>query len=500
MTDRSFRGRRAGRAIALAVTTMAVMVAGCSFIPEHQRPAAPIPTAYPASSQGAPGTTKAEAPAPADVAWQDFFGDERLRQLIQIALDNNRDLRVAVLNVEQARAAFQIRQADLVPTISAGAQATRSYTPSTLSITGAPLLYNTLGASVGITSYELDLFGRVRALKDQALAQFFATEENRKAAQISLVASVANAYLAMIADDALLRLTEQTLATRDESFRLSKLRFDNGVASEIDLRQAETLVESARASMVALRRQRQLDENTLVLLLGQALPPDLPPAQALTQQTMLADVPPGLPSDLLVRRPDIRAQEQQLVAAEANIGAARAAFFPRIALTGSFGFGSRELNQLFEGSSRQWSIGPALSVPIFDGGRNRATLDSARVQRDIMVAQYEKTIQSAFKEVSDALAGSATLGEQLGALRAQVEAESQRLKLAELRYKGGASSYLDLLDSQRSLYAAQQTVIQTQLAQLQARVTLYRALGGGWQEPMAANAAGAAPTRTRVTE
>ncbi|MFT4101279.1 MAG: efflux transporter outer membrane subunit [Burkholderiaceae bacterium] len=497
MTDRSFRRRGASLAVALAIATMA---AGCSFIPAHERPAAPIPAAYPASSQGAPGTTKADAPAPADVAWQDFFGDERLRRLIQIALDNNRDLRVAVLNVEQARAAFQIRQADLLPTVNAGAQATRSYTPSTLSVTGSPLLYNTLGVSVGITSYELDLFGRVRALKDQALAQFFATEENRKAAQISLVASVANAYLAMVADDELLRLTERTLATRDESFRLSKLRFDNGVASEVDLRQAETLVEAARASMVALRRQRQLDENTLALLLGQALPADLPPSQALGEQTMLAEVPPGLPSDLLVRRPDIRAQEQQLVAAEANIGAARAAFFPRIALTGSLGFGSRELNQLFEGSSRQWSIGPALSVPIFDGGRNRATLESARVQRDIMVAQYEKTIQSAFKEVSDALAGSATLGDQLGALRAQAEAESQRLKLADLRYKGGASSYLDLLDAQRSLYTVQQSVIQTQLAQLQARVTLYRALGGGWQEPMVASVESAVPARTRISQ
>ncbi|MFT3804192.1 MAG: efflux transporter outer membrane subunit [Burkholderiaceae bacterium] len=497
MTDRSFRRRRASLAVALAIATMAT---GCSFIPAHERPPAPIPAAYPASSQGAPGTTKADAPAPADVAWQDFFGDERLRRLIQIALDNNRDLRVAVLNVEQARAAFQIRRADLFPTVNVGAQATRSYTPSTLSVTGAPLLYNTLGASVGITSYELDLFGRVRALKDQALAQFFATEENRKAAQISLVASVANAYLAIVADDELLRLTEQTLSTRDESFRLSKLRFDNGVASEVDLRQAETLVEAARASMVALRRQRQLDENTLVLLLGQELPADLPPSQALGEQTMLAEVPPGLPSDLLVRRPDIRAQEQQLVSAEANIGAARAAFFPRIALTGSFGFGSRELNQLFEGSSRQWSIGPALSVPIFDGGRNRATLESARVQRDIMVAEYEKTIQSAFKEVSDALAGSATLGDQLSALRAQAEAEAQRLKLADLRYRGGASSYLDLLDAQRSLYTVQQSVIQTQLAQLQARVTLYRALGGGWQEPMVASAESPAPARTRISQ
>lgn len=506
MTER--RKPRLAAAVALSVAA-----AGCSMIPRYERPAAPVAADWPAAV--APTAKAADAGAmpsaardgqagqrgltpAADIAWQDFFGDPRLKRLIELTLSNNRDLRLAVLNIEQARAAFQIRRADLFPTVAGAAGAQRVHTPAELSPSGRETTINEFSASVGVSSYELDLFGRVRSLNQQALAQYFATEENRKAVQISLVSSVANAYLAVVADDELLKLTRDTLNTRVETFKLSKLRFDSGVASELDLRQAETLVESARASLVQLQRQRMLDENALVLLVGQSLPADLPAPQPLIDQTMLAQIPAGLPSDLLTHRPDIRALEQQLIAANANIGAARAAFFPRIALTGSFGYESLELSNLLKSSQQFWNIGPSLSVPIFDGGRNRANLESAQVGRDIAVAQYEKAIQTAFREVSDALAGNATLGSQLDALKAQAVAEGKRFSLSELRYKGGAASYLDLLDSQRSLYAVQQQVIQTQLAQLQNRVTFYRVLGGGWQESDQP-AAGAMPAPTRVT-
>ena len=507
MVPVSFPGR-IGRLA--AGVSLALVLGACSLTPRYERPAAPVAQDWPAglrqtAQQGAP-TEAAQAagqpapaavtaaPAPADVPWQDFFGDERLKRLLELGLANNRDMRVAALNIEQARAAYQIQRASLLPAISAAGSATRTRTPQDLSLTGAPVISDTLGLNVGLTSYEIDFFGRVRALRDQALAQFLAMDESRKSVQISLVASIATAYLSTVADDELLKLTQETLATREESYRLSKLKFEAGAASDLDLQQADTLVQSARAALAQLKRQRQLDENLLVLLVGQPLPADLPPSQGLVGQTMSAEVPAGLPSDLLFRRPDIRAAEEQLIGANANIGAARANFFPRISLTGSYGFGSRDLGDLFERNNNQWSFGPSVSLPIFDGGRNRATLQSAQVGRDIAVAQYEKAIQTAFREVSDALAGAATYDEQLNALKAQAQAEGQRFKLSDMRYRAGAASYLDLLDAQRSLFVVQQTVIQTQLAQLLNKVALYRSLGGGWKDEGAmAQAAPRAP-------
>ena len=482
-----------------AGVALAAVLGACSLTPRYERPAAPVPTDWPgglrqAAQQGAPteaaqasgqvaSTPAAEPPpAPADVPWQDFFGDERLKRLLELGLANNRDLRVAVGNIEQARAAYQIQRAGLFPGVNANASATRSRTPQDLSLTGRPTVANVLGLNVGVASYEIDFFGRVRALRDQALSQFLALDETRKSVQITLVSSIASAYLSTVADDELLKLTQETLATREESYRLSKLKFDAGAASDLDLQQADTLVQGARAALAQLKRQRQQDENLLVLLIGQPLPTDLPPGQGLVGQTMLAEVPAGLPSDLLFRRPDIRAAENQLIGANANIGAARANFFPRISLTGAYGFGSRDLGDLVQSNNGQWSFGPSISLPIFDGGRNRAGLESARAGREIAVAQYEKSIQTAFREVSDALAGAATYDEQLSALKAQAEAEGKRFTLSDMRYRAGASSYLDLLDAQRSLFQVQQTVIQTQLAQLLNKVALYRSLGGGWTE------------------
>lgn len=457
----------------LTALAAAGVLAGCSLAPKYERPAAPVASTYPLPpAQG--GT------AAADVAWQDYFADPVMRRLIAAALQNNRDLRVAVLNIEQARAQYRVRRADEFPTLNAQAFATRA--PS--AVTGN--MGNTFSVGLGISAWEIDFFGRIASLKDQALAQYLATEEGRKAAQISLVAAVANAWLTLLADEDLLEITRQTLATREESLRLTKLRFDNGASSELDFRQAETLAQGARVTLAQQRRQRMLDENALVLLLGQPLPVETPAGSSGSTLAAVQGFPPlpaGLPSDLLVRRPDVRQAEQLLIGANANIGAARAAFFPRIALTASAGSVSNELSGLFKGGSGAFSIAPSLVLPIFDAGRNQANLDSSRAGRDIAVAQYEKSIQTAFREVADALAGNATLGEQLQAQQAQADSEAARLKLSDLRYRNGIASYLDLLDAQRSFFTTRQAVVQTRLAQLQNQVTLYKTLGGGWTEP-----------------
>jgi len=366
-----------------------------------------------------------------------------------------------------------------LPTV--GAQATLTREPNSSGNPRGNISIYTAG--IAVTSYELDFFGRVRNLSDAALAQYLSTEEARKTAQMSLIASVATAYLNMLADDELLRVTQLALATRQDSLKLTKLKFDNGAASELDFRQAESLYQAARVALAQQTRQRALDENALVLLLGQAMPPDLPDGLPLTAQHMAGDLPAGLPSEVLVRRPDVRAAEQQLIAANANIGAARAAFFPRITLTGSAGSASSSLGGLFKSGSGAWTFMPPAVLPIFDAGRNSANLASAKVSRDIAVAQYERAIQSAFREVSDALAGRATFGDQLAAQEAQTRAAEVTMRLSDLRYRNGAASYFDVLDAQRSLFTAQQALVQTQALQAENLITLYKALGGGWSNP-----------------
>jgi NodT family efflux transporter outer membrane factor (OMF) lipoprotein len=457
----TFRPRRAVLALALG----AALVSGCSMIPKYERPAAPVPGDWPQAS--APAGTPA-----ADVPWQQFFADARLQQLVGAALANNRDLRIAVLNIEQARAQYDIRRADLLPTLGGAVGAARAPNAN-------GKLANSYSVGLGFSAWEIDLFGRIASLSQAALAQFLATQEGRNAAQISLVSSVANTWLSIIADDELLALTRETLTTREESLRLVRLRFNNGVTSELDLRQAESLTESARVSLAQLARQRALDVDALALLIGQPVPPETL-TQVTTASLAFPDVPAGTPSDVLTRRPDVRQAEQQLVAANANIGAARAAFFPRISLTSAVGTASGELSGLFKGGSWAFTASSQLLQPIFDAGRNRAGLASATVGRDIAIAQYERAIQSAFREVADALAGRATFGEQLRAQAAVAEAEAVRYRLSDLRYQNGVASYLDLLDAQRSLFAARQALVQTRLQQLQNQVLLYRALGGGW--------------------
>jgi len=462
----------------------ALLLAGCmNLAPKYERPAAPVASTYASelAPAGAPGA-KVEATAAADLDWQRFFADPRLKKLIELALVNNRDLRVAILNIEQARATYRIQRADEWPTVGAGASVQRS-------VAAPGSVINTYSVGLQVTSYELDLFGRVRNLSQAALSQYLATEEARKATQISLIASVATGYTSLLADDELLRVTRDTLKTREDSFQLTKLRFDNGATSEVDLRQAEQLLEGARATLAQTQRQRAQDENALVLLLGQPLPADLPAGLPLAQQQAVAELPAGLPSDLLTRRPDLRSAELQLQSANASIGAARAAFFPSISLTANAGTASTELSGLFKSGSWAFTGSASVLQTIFDAGRNQANLDSAKAGKDIAIAQYEKAIQTAFREVSDALAGRATLGEQLRAQTAQARAAQTTFELTDLRYRNGAASYLDVLDAQRSLFSARQATVQVQALQTQNLVTLYQVLGGGWTEPARATEA-----------
>jgi multidrug efflux system outer membrane protein len=461
--------------MALAGASVAFALAGCmSLAPDYHRPAAPVAPDYPPLPMAA--SAPASGVAAADVDWQRFFADERLKRLIALALDNSRDLRIAVLNIEQARATYDIRRTDAWPTVGVGINAQREPGP-----TGRPINVYAVGAAV--SSWELDLFGRIRSLSDAALAQYFATAEARKAVQTSLIASIATTYFSMLADDELLRITQETLASREDTLRLTKLRFDSGVSSELEYRLAESLLESARATYAQGVRQRAIDEDALVLLVGRPLPPDLPAGLPLDAPLLTTELPSGLPSELLERRPDIRSAEQNLRAANANIGAAKAAFFPHIALTANFGTASGQLSGLFQGGTWAFTGTASALETIFDAGRNQANLDVARVNRDIAQAQYERTIQTAFREVADGLAGRATLIEQLRAQVAQANAEGIRTRLTDLRYFNGAASALDLLDARRSLFAAQQAVVQVRAAQVQNLVGLYRALGGGWTEP-----------------
>ena len=445
-----------------ATAVAAMLLAGCSFIPTYQRPEAPVAAAFPQTGADA-GTAATELP------WTDFLPDARLRALVDMALHNNRDLRVAVLNVEQTRALLGVQRADQWPSVGAGFTAGRAPVAN-----GKEVSSFSLGLSV--SAFELDLFGRVKSLSQAALARYLASDEGRRAAQVALIATVANADLALRADDELLAVTARTLASREEGLKLVRVKFDGGVVAEPELRASESLVAAARASLVALQRQRQQDLNALVLLLGQPLPATLPVVPALAA-TVFADLPAGLPSEVLLQRPDVRQAEQLLIASNANIGAARAAFFPRITLTGSAGVASSQLSGLFDNTA--YTFTGQLLAPLFDAGRNQANLSASRTAREIAVAQYEKAVQTAFREVADALAGRATLGEQWAAQQAQADAEARRLELAELLYRGGVASQLDRLDAERSTLAALQAVVQLQLARLQNAVQLYRVLGGG---------------------
>ncbi|MBO9644565.1 MAG: efflux transporter outer membrane subunit [Pseudacidovorax sp.] len=474
----------------LAPVALAAALAGCSLMPAYERPALPVQDAY-AGDAG-----KATEQPVADLGWRDVFRSPQLQQLIDMSLANNRDLRVAVLNIEKARAQYRVQDAARWPTVNATASGTGSRTPADLSSTGDVLVAHQSSVSLGLSAYELDLFGRVRSLSAQALQEFLSTTEARRTTQVTLVSEVATAYLTLAADQDQLTLARQTLADQSEALSLQQRLQDLGQASALTVSQARTSVETARVDVERYTGQVAQDRNALVLLIGPPVKADLLPdsltaATDLTQGP-LAAIPPGLPSQLLQRRPDIVEAEHDLKAANASIGAARAAFYPRISLTASAGTASSELSHLFKAGSGSWSFVPQLSLPIFDAGTNRANLAAAQASRDIAQAQYEKAIQTAFREVSDALAQRSTLSRQMDAQQALVDASAESYRLSQARFKAGVDSHLTVLSSQLSLYAAQQNLIATQLSQMTNLVTFYRTLGGGWSErsePVVAQAA-----------
>ena len=462
----------------LSVVLAATLTGACTMIPDYQRPAAPVPTTFP---NAAPSESPATVPPADAIAWRDYFADARLREVIALALDNNRDLRVAALNIEKARAQYRIQRADLFPAIGATASQTVQRLPGELTSSGEAETSRQYSATVGMSAYELDFFGRVRSLNAEALETYLGTEEARRSAQISLVAEVANAWLTRAADRERLALARGTFETRQQSHELTRRLFEAGAVSALDLHQAQTLLESARADAARYRSFVAQDENALALIVGAPLPAELLPDRLPDTTSAVAELPAGVPSEVLTRRPDILQAERSLRAANASIGAARAAFFPSISLTAAAGTASSTLGGLFDGGSGIWSFMPQIRIPIFEAGRLRASLDVAEVQRDINVAQYEKAIQSAFREVADALAERATLTEQLDARRALVDATAAGFRLSEARYKGGVDSFLGLLDAQRTLYGAELDLIGVRLSAAANGVMLYKALGGGWQ-------------------
>lgn len=466
--------------IKYSILILTLVLAGCSTMaPKYTQPAAPVPAAWSATQASqAETTTTAQKPV-ADIPWQEFFVDEPLRKLIALALENNRDLRVAALNIERFQAMYQIQRSDLFPKVDASAGASYQRIPETLSGTGQSVTTHQYSVGLGVSSYELDLFGRVRSLKDQALKQYLATEQARRSVQISLVSQVAVGYLTLAADRERLQLAKETLTSQQSSYQLTRSRFEAGVSSALDLNQSQTSADTARVDIARYTTLVAQDENALNLVVGSPVPAELLPPALSETLTALKNVTPGLPSDVLLRRPDILQAEGQLKGANANIGAARAAFFPRITLVSSVGFGSDELSGLFKGGAFAWSFAPRISLPIFDAGANRANLKVAEVDRDIMVAQYEKAIQTAFREVADALAQRGTIDEQVAAQQSLTDATSESYRLSRARYDKGVDSYLVVLDSQRSTYSAQQNLISVRLARLANLVTLYKVLGGG---------------------
>ncbi|MEG1373165.1 MAG: efflux transporter outer membrane subunit [Comamonas sp.] len=464
----------------VAAAMAAVALSACNLAPKFVQPALSVPDAVSAQA-GTPAV--ANAPALSYAQAQAWIQSSQLREVVALALTHNRDLRIAVENIEKARAQYGITRADLLPSITAQGQGTRSRTSADLNSSGQSSISEQFTAQLGFTSYEIDFWGRVRNLSEAGLQAFLQSEENQRNVQIGLVADVSNAWLSLAGDMARLQLAKDTLASREKAYALTKRMFEIGSTSGLVLAQNLSTVETARADVAAFTSQVARDRNALQLLVGGVVAADLlPNAQTLVvadaNNLALLPVPEQLPSSVLLKRPDVQAAEHNLRAMNANIGAARAAMFPTISLTGSVGSGSRELDALFGSGNGTWSFMPQIRLPIFDGGRLRAGVDVANANQRIAVAQYEKTVQTAFKEVADALADRAQWGERLGAQTGMVQATQKAFDLSEARFQAGVDNYLTVLDAQRSLYAAQQTLITLRLAEQTNRTTLWKVLGG----------------------
>lgn len=460
---------------------MSSFIAGCSLAPEYKRPDSPVSDSWP-KGEAYKGIESVSAEMSAsDIKWKDFLVNDQLQKVVELSLKNNRDLRVAALNIEKTRALYQIQRSELFPNVRATGSKFTQGLPESLSGVKDDSVTTQYALNVGVSSYELDMFGRIASLKDKALEQYLATEQARSSAQISLVAEVTAAWLTLAADHERLKLAKDTLKAQQETYDMIKRRFEVGASSELDLRQVQTRVEAAKIDIARYTGKVAQDENALILLVGSSVPADLMPSELGTIESKsgaLKDVKAGLPSDVLLKRPDILSAENQLKAANANIGAARAAFFPKISITGTYGVASGQLSDLFS-SSQAWTFSPQISVPIFDGGLNQANLEAAEADQKIAVAKYEKTIQTAFREVADALAQRGTVDDQMKAQKSFLEATSESYRLSDARYKSGIDSYLNVLDAQRSLYSAQQSMIDVRLQKLSNMVTLYKVLGGG---------------------
>lgn len=459
----------------LLLLGMAIVPLGCTMAPKYTRPDAPVSTDWPtgtAYKDAAPG-----APIASEIPWRQFFADPRLQQLIETALNNNRDLRVAALNVERMRAIYGIQRAELLPTLDAVGAASHQRVAADLSLTGKPMRVEQYSVNLGILAWEIDFFGRIRSLKEKALEEYLSTEQARRSAQILLITEVANAFLALAADRDGLQLTQSTLQSQKATYDLIRNLCDKGVSSELDLFRAQSRVDAARVDAGLYERLVAQDENALSFLVGAAVPNDLLPA-SLSEVAPSMEISPGVSSEALLNRPDILQAEHILKAANADIGAARAAFFPRIALTSTIGTASDELSGLFKSGSNTWNFAPQAALPVFDA-RLGPALEATKAQQKIIQAQYEQSIQRAFREVADALAVQGTVDEQIVAQQSLVQAVAETYRLSNVRYIGGIESFLSVIDAQRSLYAAEQRLISLRQTRLANQVVLYAALGGG---------------------
>jgi len=452
----------------LALATLLALSGCANFAPVYSRPEAAIPRIMEGAHSDA-----------ATLEWASFFGNLRLRDAVHLALQNNRDLRIAALNVELSRASFKSTDASRLPTVGATAGVTNTQLGTTHSL------------QLALSSYEIDLFGRVKNLSESAQQALFASDETRRSTQISLVAEVALAWLNWAADLERQRLAQETLDSRIQTFDLIRRQYNLGATTGLALAQAASTRDSAQVDLSGYPAAIAQDRNALELLLGAALPEALAPqaedAAAASPVSALVEVPSGVPSAVLLNRPDVLSAEHNLIAANANIGAARAALFPTISLTGSSGFSSSALSDLFAAGNGVWSLAPTISVPVFDAGAGQANVRSAEVSRDIALAKYEKTLQTAFSEVANALAIRSTLAERLQAQKALLASTSRELELAQIKWRLGSTTLLDVLDAQRALYAAQQSLIALQLTEQSNRINLYKTLGGGWKNTPSAS-------------
>ena len=469
----------------LAVSTIALL-SGCSLVPDYLQPAMPTPQSWSGGEYVKENAAIREGEKKwGDVAWKDYFTNPAMQKMIGQALENNRDLRVAVLNVEAARAAYGVQRSELFPSIDANGSGSVQRIGRTMSAQTADkgMINRSYGLTADVTAWELDLFGRVRSLNEQALEQYLATEEAHKASQITLIAEVANAHLTLLADKKLLNLTKETFEAQKKSLELTERIFQLGMGNELEVSQAKSALETARVNQAIYARLVEQDKTALMVLLGGPVSDDLIDAAVdLDQIAFIEKLPVGLPSDVLRNRPDVVAAEHNLKAANANIGAARAAFFPIISLTANGGTGSSSLDNLFDAGTGTWLFAPKITMPIFNYGRTTGNLDAAHAKEQIALAEYEKSIQTAFKEVSDALVAKTALMDQLQAQQSLVAATQRSFDLSDARYRRGVDNYLVFLDSQRSLFSAQQQLVSTQLQQLSNLVNLYKVLGGGQPE------------------